>query len=246
VQVLRELVGHRVGPEQSAGHARDLVDRQRRNAQASPPHGERQAGEHGGQRRYAGKLLVAVGDDQRQLLGRIGGQKAQELEGALVGPVQILQHADGGAERDEQLPEGAEDPVALRSRVAQGGGRRRQEVRELGQDLVERPGHRAQGAGGRSRGEPAERPHDGAERERLAEPMTVTDQDARAADRRGGDHRAHQGALAHSRLTLDEDQGRRIARGLEQEPELPLAPDQARRRPSRGPVRVDRGRAGVR
>ena len=95
-------------------------------------------------------VLAAISENEGKRLWRLGQEEREELERALIRPMQILHDAHRGSEGADQLPECPKDPVTLRSRVAYGRGFGRKDVRQLGQERPQCPNHGAQRSTGGS------------------------------------------------------------------------------------------------
>nr|WP_256862710.1 hypothetical protein [Microbispora sp. GKU 823] len=75
--------------------------------------------------RRTGDAVPAARRDHREPLRRLPGQEAQQVERAVVGPVQVLDDEHGRSDGRQQGAYRAEHPVALGPRVVQGLRRRR-------------------------------------------------------------------------------------------------------------------------
>lgn len=140
--------------------------------------------------------------------------------------MQVLQDADGRAERSQQLAKRPEHPVTIRPRIARGSGLRGKHCRELGQQGSKRPDHRGHRATERLVAEAAQCLNDRPKEKGFAQAVTVPEQNAPLLGRAATDCLAHESTLADSGLALDEDQGGRIDHRLTQDGHLSVPTDQ--------------------
>ena len=124
---------------------------------------------------------IGADDQQRQLL-QGGREPAQQRERRLVGPLQVVQQHERGADRLERAPDGLEDrrPVAARRRLAELGQQQRQvpaqrpeavePVRAGAQESAQDGHQRAVGSDGGAAPRAAQHEHVRPRRELLGEP----------------------------------------------------------------------------
>ena len=171
-----ELLGVDVEP---FGQPRDRRARQRRDLQAGDARRGREVAEDDAQRVPRADLVVAVRrEDQRARPPDPAAEEAEQVEGRLVGPVDVLEDRDGGP-LPERLEQEREDPIA-RAGIAE---QRRERRPELRRHVDERP-ERARGAHG----------------------VAAADEHPRGA-RHVLAEAAHQRRLADARLPADEHHG---------------------------------------
>ncbi len=66
------------------------------------------------------EVLPPVGRHDRQPLGRLAAQETQQIAGAVVGPVQVLDDEHGRPDGREQRAYRAEHPVPFRAWILKG------------------------------------------------------------------------------------------------------------------------------
>ncbi|CAM3701025.1 hypothetical protein NOGI109294_09725 [Nocardiopsis gilva] len=123
--------------EQGGAQVVHLLDAQWRQVELGPEGAVREAGGQGGHRVVGGQFLGAVGEDQGELVGQARDEKVQQRAGVGVDPVDVLDDQHGRPQGGEDLPEGAEEPVALTVGVGQHGRRVGKQVGALGQQRVQ-------------------------------------------------------------------------------------------------------------
>ncbi len=125
-----ELVGVDVHALGQAGHG---GGRQRREAQAGYARRGREVAQDDPQRVACADLVVAVRrEDERARVADAAAEEAQQVEGGLVGPVDVLEHGHGRL-LAEHLQEVLEDGFAGALVVQQGGERRAEPCRHVDQ-----------------------------------------------------------------------------------------------------------------
>ena len=177
-----------------------------------------QQGDEGGERMVPIHPLRAVGGDQEEReRGSLARQVAEEVEGAAIGPVEVLEDDDDGSlgRRREALPHLGEERVAAAGVAGPvGGGQRR--------------GQRRQSVTGRATGQLSPR----AVRRGGGQVVAATCENQGAAGRRFARNRPHQRGLADPGLARDEHKAaaarrRAVETGL-QARQLPRAADEPR------------------
>ncbi len=219
-------IGHQPGfvrvgqPVTGAQQRADRVVAQHPQVEARRRRLAHQEREEREERVVPGQFLGAVdGDDQHRQRGEFAGQEAQQVEGGMVGPVQVVQQQHQGLPRGggrEDVPHPQEERRLAHggagpARVAAEGGW----YREIGCE-----GHARQGLG------------PGAVGRRLAEVVAAPDQHPRALFLGLAAECLGQGGLTDARLAADEHQ-RPVAsqggiQGIAQRRLLALAADEGR------------------
>lgn len=91
------------------------------------------------------EILVSVSENEADLVRKLRDEEAEKVAGALVAPVEVLQHADRGPERAQHLEHRPKETMPVRHR-AEGLNRR---WKMLGQFGYERPQGPDDGTGSR-------------------------------------------------------------------------------------------------